>query len=114
MIIGKDVCKSFDGFKALDNASFHVKKGSVYGLVGPNGAGKSTLLRNITGIFKPDSGSISVAGESVFENPNVKEKMAFIPDDIFYFKQASLDDMMKYYSGIYKKCGRSNNYRIRI
>ena len=50
MIIGKDVCKSFEGFKALDNASFHVKKGSVYGLVGPNGAGKSTLLRNITGI----------------------------------------------------------------
>ncbi|WP_418963034.1 ATP-binding cassette domain-containing protein, partial [Butyribacter intestini] len=44
MIIGKDVCKSFEGFKALDNASFHVKKGSVYGLVGPNGAGKSTLM----------------------------------------------------------------------
>ena len=40
MIVGKDVCKSFEGFKALDNASFHVRKGSVYGLVGPNGAGK--------------------------------------------------------------------------
>lgn len=103
MIIGKDVCKSFEGFKALDNASFHVKKGSVYGLVGPNGAGKSTLLRNITGIFKPDSGSIQVAGADVFENPDVKEKIAFIPDDVFYFKQASLDDMMKYYAGIYKK-----------
>ena len=102
MIIGKDVCKSFEGFKALDNASFHVEKGSVYGLVGPNGAGKSTLLRNITGIFKPDNGNISVAGEDVFENPEVKEKIAFIPDDVFYFKQATLDDMMKYYSGIYK------------
>lgn len=102
MIVGKDVCKSFDGFKALDNASFHVEKGSVYGLVGPNGAGKSTLLRNITGIFKPDNGNISVAGEDVFENPTIKEKIAFIPDDVFYFKQANLDDMMKYYSGIYK------------
>ncbi|MFR2594841.1 MAG: hypothetical protein ACLTAS_15080 [Butyribacter sp.] len=40
MIVGKDVCKSFEGFKALDNASFHVRKGSVYGLVGPNGAGR--------------------------------------------------------------------------
>ena len=49
----------------MDNASFHVKKGSVYGLVGPNGAGKSTLLRNITGIFKPDSGSIQVAGADI-------------------------------------------------
>ena len=74
MIIGKDVCKSFEGFKALDNASFHVKKGSVYGLVGPNGAGKSTLLRNITGIFKPDSGSIH-GRSGCFENPDVKEKL---------------------------------------
>lgn len=54
MIVGKDVCKSFEGFKALDNASFHVRKGSVYGLVGPNGAGKSTLIRHITGVFEPD------------------------------------------------------------
>ncbi len=90
MIIGKDVCKSFDGFKALDNASFHVKKGSVYGLVGPNGAGKSTLLRNITGIFKPDSGSIQVAGADVFENPDVKEKIAFIPDDVFILNRRAL------------------------
>ena len=65
MIVGKDVCKSFEGFKALDNASFHVRKGSVYGLVGPNGAGKSTLIRHITGVFEPDSGSINVAGENV-------------------------------------------------
>lgn len=79
MIIGKDVCKSFEGFKALDNASFHVKKGSVYGLVGPNGAGKSTLLRNITGIFKPDSGSIQVAGVDVFENPGCKRKNCIHP-----------------------------------
>ena len=106
MIVGKDVCKSFEGFKALDNASFHVRKGSVYGLVGPNGAGKSTLIRHITGVFEPDSGSINVAGENVFENSVIKEKIAYIPDDIFYFKQASLDDMMKYYAGIYKNFDR--------
>ena len=103
MIIGKDVCKSFDGFKALDNASFHVEKGAVYGLVGPNGAGKSTLLRNIMGIFKADSGQITVAGEPIYENAKIKEKIAFIPDDVFYFKQANLNEMMKYYSGIYEK-----------
>lgn len=106
MIVGKDVCKSFEGFKALDNASFHVRKGSVYGLVAPNGAGKSTLIRHITGVFEPDSGSINVAGENVFENSVIKEKIAYIPDDIFYFKQASLDDMMKYYAGIYKNFDR--------
>ena len=73
MIQGKKICKSFDGFKALNEASFHVQKGAVYGLVGPNGAGKSTLLRHITGVFRQDSGQILVDGEEVYENPAVKE-----------------------------------------
>ena len=103
MIQGKEICKSFDGFQALDHASFHVEKGAVYGLVGPNGAGKSTLLRHVTGIFKQDSGEVLIEGEPVFENPSAKEKMTFIPDDIFYFRQASIIEMKKYYQGIYPK-----------
>lgn len=102
MIEGNGICKSFDGFFALQDANFHVRKGSVYGLVGPNGAGKSTLLRHITGIFKPDAGEIMVDGQPVFENEAAKEKIAFIPDDIFYFHQANIMDMAKYYKGIYK------------
>ena len=101
MIQGKDICKSFDSFQALNHAGFHVPKGAVYGLVGPNGAGKSTLLRHVTGIFKQDSGELLVDGEPVFENPVIKEKITFIPDDIFYFRQANLKDMKKYYRGIY-------------
>ncbi len=101
MIQGKKICKSFDGFKALDNASFNVPKGAVYGLVGPNGAGKSTLLRHITGVFRPDSGEILVDGEKIYENPVVKAKMAYIPDDVFYFRQSNIVDMKKYYEGIY-------------
>ncbi len=103
MIQGKNICKTFDGFCALDNAEFHVEKGAVYGLVGPNGAGKSTLLRHVTGIFKADSGEVFIEGEPVFENPSAKEKMTFIPDDIFYFRQASIIEMKKYYQGIYPK-----------
>ena len=52
LIQGKDICKRFGDFQALDHANFHVPKGAVYGLVGPNGAGKSTLLRHVTGIFR--------------------------------------------------------------
>lgn len=101
MIQGNEVCKRFGQCMALDHVSFHIKKGSVYGLIGPNGAGKSTLLRHIMGIFRPDSGEILLEGEPVFENVRAKEKMAFIPDDIFYFKQATVVDMKKYYQGIY-------------
>lgn len=103
MIQGKKICKSFDGFKALNEASFHVQKGAVYGLVGPNGAGKSTLLRHITGVFRQDSGQMLVDGEEVYENPAVKSKIAYIPDDMFYFRQSNIVDMKNYYKGIYPK-----------
>lgn len=103
MIQGRDICKEFDGFQALNHASFHVRKGGVYGLVGPNGAGKSTLLRHVMGIFRQDSGELLVEGEPIYENGKVKERMAFIPDDIFYFNQASILYMKKYYQGIYSR-----------
>lgn len=101
MIEGKKICKSFDGFMALDHTDFHVPEGAVYGLVGPNGAGKSTLLRCIMGIFKTDEGELLVEGEGVFENPAAKGKMVFIPDEIFAFRTASVLDMKKYYKSIY-------------
>lgn len=103
MIQGKKICKSFDGFKALDDASFHVQKGAVYGLVGPNGAGKSTLLRHITGVYRQDSGEILIGGEDVYENPAAKARIAYIPDDVFYFRQSDIMDMKNYYEGIYPK-----------
>ena len=80
MIQVENLVKTFDGFRALDGADFHVKKGAIYGLVGPNGAGKSTLIRHLTGIYKQDEGSVLIDGEPVFENPAVKEKMALDVD----------------------------------
>lgn len=101
MIQVENLVKTFDGFRALDGADFHVKKGAIYGLVGPNGAGKSTLIRHLTGIYKQDEGSVLIDGEPVFENPAVKEKIAYIPDDLFYFAQADTMEMKKFYEGIY-------------
>ena len=97
----ENLVKTFDGFRALDGADFHVKKGAIYGLVGPNGAGKSTLIRHLTGIYKQDEGSVLIDGEPVFENPAAKEKIAYIPDELFYFAQADTMEMKKFYEGIY-------------
>lgn len=101
MIQITDVCKSFHGIQALSHASMHVPKGAVYGLVGPNGAGKSTLLRHITGIYQPDSGTILVDGEPIYNNSSMKGRIAYIPDDIFYFIQSSTLDMKNFYKSIY-------------
>lgn len=101
MIDVREVVKTFDGFRALDGLSFHVPKGAVYGLVGPNGAGKSTIIRHLTGIYRQDAGEITIDEVPVFENPTVKGRMAYIPDDLFYFPQASIREMMHFYKSIY-------------
>lgn len=101
MIKTIDLVKKFDSFTALDNLNMHIPQGSVYGLVGPNGAGKSTVIRHITGIYKQTSGEVLIENKPVWENIEAKSKIAYIPDDIFYFGNSSTLDMMKYYSGIY-------------
>lgn len=101
MIQANHITKTFDGFKALDDATLHVKKGSVYGLVGPNGAGKSTIIRHITGIYRPDAGEVLIDGEPVLDNPAAKAKFAYIPDDFFYYLQATTMDMKRFYQGLY-------------
>ena len=97
----KHVTKSFDGFKALDDLTLTVPKGAVYGLVGPNGAGKSTAIRILTGVYRPTEGSVTMEGMPIYENPAVKTRIGYIPDDIFYFPSATLEDMRKYYKGMY-------------
>ena len=101
MLEMKHVTKSFDGFKALDDLNLTVPKGAVYGLVGPNGAGKSTAIRILTGVYRPTEGSVSMEGMPIYENPMTKTRIGYIPDDIFYFPSASLEDMRKYYKGMY-------------
>ncbi len=103
MLEMKNVTKTFGAFKALDDLSMTVPAGAVYGLVGPNGAGKSTAIRHLTGVYRPDCGEILMDGEPVYENPVQKVRMGYIPDDIFYYPSASLEEMRKFYRGIYPK-----------
>ena len=97
----KNVTKTFGSFKALDNLTMTVPKGAVYGLVGPNGAGKSTAIRHITGIYRPDSGSVTLEGLPIYENPAIKQTIGYIPDDVFYFPAATMEEMRSFYKGMY-------------
>ncbi len=101
MLKMEKVTKTFGEFTALKELSMNVPKGAVYGLVGPNGAGKSTAIRLLTGVYRPDSGHITLDGQNVYENPAAKARICYIPDDIFYFPSASLEEMRKYYKGFY-------------
>ena len=101
MLEMQNVTKTFGNFTALNDLSMTIPKGAVYGLVGPNGAGKSTAIRLLTGVYRPDGGTITLEGEAVYENPEVKSRMCYIPDEIFFFPSANLEEMRKYYKGFY-------------
>ncbi|WIF95460.1 ABC transporter ATP-binding protein [Caminicella sporogenes] len=103
MIKVENLDKYFNKFKALDKVNLRVKRGSIYGLVGPNGAGKTTLIKHLTGIYKQDRGVIEILEEPVYENVNIKSKIGYIPDDLYFFPQYKIKDMAAYYRSIYPK-----------
>lgn len=103
MLEMNSVTKTFGTFKVLDNLTLTVPQGAVYGLVGPNGAGKSTAIRHLTGVYRPDSGTVQVDGQPVYENPAVKSDIGYIPDEIFFFPSATMEDMRRFYKGLYPR-----------
>lgn len=103
MIRIENLSKRYDKEYVLDNLNCTIKDGSIYGLVGSNGAGKSTLLRLINGIFIPDTGTILIDEQAVFENEDLKQELVFVPDDLFFYPNYTLLDTAKYYQAMYKK-----------
>jgi len=101
MIEVRQLVKRFGKLEVLKGLDLSVRKGSIYGLVGPNGTGKTTLLKLLAGIYRPDKGSIMVDGQPVFENNRVKEKIVFIPDELFYFNQYSIRETADFFRQVY-------------
>ena len=95
--------KKYDKEYVLNNLSCTIKDNCIYGLVGANGAGKSTLLRIIMGIFESDEGIITIDDELVEDNTELKQKMVFVTDDLFFYPGYTLLDTAKYYESMYKE-----------
>ncbi len=102
MIRISNLNKTFGKNKVLDNLNCNIQTNSIYGLIGANGAGKSTLLRIITDIYRRESGTIEIDGKEVEDNQELKQKIVFVPDDLFFFPSYTLLDMAKFYNAMYK------------
>lgn len=106
MIELKDLDKAFDDIHAVDHVSGSIREGMVFGLIGSNGAGKSTLLRMISGVIRPDGGTVLIDGNPVFENPEAKSLVCFLSDTPYYFPGADIRQMRDYYGMIYPAFNR--------
>jgi len=96
MIKIENISKSYDDIKAVDDISVDIGESIVFGLLGTNGAGKSTLLRMISGIIKPDKGTVTIDDKAVFDNEEVKRNMFFISDSPYFFANSNPMDMQAY------------------
>lgn len=105
MIEIKDLSLSFtnadERHKALKAVTLDIPEGCIYGFVGSNGAGKSTLLRVISGIYRPDSGSVTIDGTAVYDVPQAKENIFFVNDETVQFSRLSVNELKDFYKLTY-------------
>jgi ABC-2 type transport system ATP-binding protein len=107
VIEARDLTKRYGKHTALQGLGMKAEPGSIFGLVGYNGAGKTTLLKCAIGMFRPEEGKVLVEGENVYDNAAIKRKMFFIPDELFFLPQASMERMAAFYRGFYPDWSQS-------
>lgn len=108
----KNYSLNYGDSKILDNISFSLDRGKILGIVGPSGVGKTSLIRGIVGIYKGTSGSLIFDGEDVYDNPEVKRKIAFVPDEHSSFYLITLKEILNYYKSIYSNFDEDKFYKI--
>ena len=101
MIQMEHLGKSYGTLRAVDDISMEIRENEVFGLIGTNGAGKSTLLRMIAGVIKPDTGTVLIDRQKVYDNPAAKRNLFFIADEPYFFPNSTAEDMKQYYRNIY-------------
>ena len=112
MVQIRKLIKTFDGYTALHDLNLNVKKGSIYGLVGVNGSGKTTAIKHLAGIYRQDSGSVTIDDTPVYDNEKIKESVGYIPDDLYFFPQYSMKGLRIFYSNMYKRWNEERYRRL--
>jgi len=104
MIQVENLTKAYEkSHKAVDNITFEVNKGEIFGFIGPNGAGKTTTIKMITGILKPDAGNVHICGVDLYHSPiEAKTHFAYVPDSPDIYKSLKGIEYLKFMADIYR------------
>lgn len=93
------VSKKFGRLRAIDDLSYTIREGTILGLLGPNGSGKSTMLKLIAGLYRPDSGSVTIDGAA--PSPKTKAKVAYLPEIDYLYGWMSVRQIIEYVKAFY-------------
>lgn len=95
--------KYYNKNRGIEDVSFEISKGEIYGLIGPNGAGKTTAIRILNGLLKEDSGSASISGYSIPKNlDKIKNKVGYLPGEVNYYSDMKVKDFLQFNRKFYK------------
>lgn len=99
MIEVKGLCKGYrrKGDYVVEDIDIHVEKGTIHGLIGHNGSGKTTIIKCLTGIYPPDKGEVLLEGKTIFDNPDIKEKIGYVADSNQMFSGYRISGLAKFY-----------------
>jgi len=101
MITLSNVTKRFDGFTALSGLNLNVRRGAIYGLVGVNGSGKTTAIKHLAGIYRQNTGQVTIDGQPVYDNAALKARVGYIPDELFFLNHYNLRMLRGFYQNLY-------------
>jgi ABC-2 type transport system ATP-binding protein len=100
----KNLTKMYGKARGIEDVSFNVEEGEIFGFIGPNGAGKSTTIRTLLSLIYPTSGSAAIFGKDIISAaPEIKKDIGYLPSEVFYYDNMKVIDLLKYSASFYKK-----------
>jgi len=112
MITVHNLVKNFNGLRAVDNLSFEIPKGTVFGLLGPNGAGKTTTINMLVGVLKPDSGEVEIAGSSDPTKAEVRNRIGNAPQKLALYEKLTAEENLRFFGKMYGLGGKTLEERV--
>lgn len=105
--------KSYGDFVAVDSVSFHVDKGEVFGMLGPNGAGKSTTMMMVSGLLVPDSGTVTITGQTLDRtNLELRKSLGVVPQELAIYPDLTARENLDFFARLYKVPTAERKIRI--
>ncbi|MBI9011117.1 MAG: ABC transporter ATP-binding protein [Clostridiales bacterium] len=109
----KNLTKYYGKQKGIEEVSFKVEEGEIFGFIGPNGAGKSTTIRTLLSLIYPTSGEATIFGKDIVEfGHEIKEEIGYLPSEVFYYDNMKVIDILKYSASFYKKDCSKRMYEL--